>query len=75
MPPAPRDRQRELEFLRTHSLEEYAGEIIVLDGDEIVAHGHDGKQLVEAARNRGIDVPFLHLVDLNCGQEGVRMGL
>ncbi len=64
-----------MEFLRTHSLEEYAGEVIVLEGDEIVAHGHDGRQLVEEARRRGIEVPFLFLVDLNYGEDGVRYGL
>ncbi len=64
-----------MEYLQTHSLQEYAGEMIVFEGDEIVAHGNDGKQLMEEVRRRGIEVPFMFRVDLNYGEEGVRIGL
>lgn len=64
-----------MEFLRTHDLQAYRGEVIVLEGDEIVAHGNDGRQLMEEVRRRGIEVPFMHLVDLNYGEEGARLGL
>jgi len=58
-------RQREQEWCRTHGevLRGYEGQWIVLEGEEIVAHGDDVTRLVEQARDRGIRSPYVFFVE------------
>jgi len=67
--PAParplRHRQREHAWLRTHGdvLRAYAGHWLVLEGEEIIAHGDDPAELVTQARDRGIRSPYVFFVE------------
>jgi hypothetical protein len=42
--------------------EEFDGEFVVLDGDELIAHGTDSKTVYDNARARGYKSPFLKRV-------------
>lgn len=42
--------------------EEYDGQFVLLEGDELIAHGTDAKALYAEARARGIETPLMHLV-------------
>lgn len=69
-------RTKELEWRRTHGedLQTFAGEWIVLKGEEIVAHGSDPVQIATEARARRIRVPYIFYVEVL--DEGVvRIGL
>lgn len=69
-------RSRELEWCRTHAevLRQFAGQWVVLEGEEIIAHGNDLVQIVREARARGIRVPYVFYVE-DIDEEVVRMGL
>lgn len=58
-------RQREQESRRTHGdvLRGYAGKWMVLEGEEIIAHGDDPADLVKQARERGIRSPYIFFVE------------
>ena len=56
-----KDRRREMAWTMRPDLQ-YLGEWVVLEGDEVVAHGTDGKAAYEAARAKGIASPFLFYV-------------
>ncbi|MCP3957389.1 MAG: hypothetical protein GY719_06015 [bacterium] len=60
-----RHRQVEQAWRRTNreTLQRYANQWVVLEGEEIVAHGDDPERLVEQARARGIEVPYVFYVD------------
>jgi hypothetical protein len=62
--PASSHRARELEWRRTHRevLRNFAGQWVVLEGEEIVAHGKDPQQVVVEARAKGIRVPYIFYV-------------
>ena len=45
------------------TLRRHANEWVVLEGEEIVAHGDDPGRLVEQAREKGIEVPYVFFVD------------
>jgi Family of unknown function (DUF5678) len=65
VPRALRFRQREQEWCRTHGdvLRGYVGQWVVLEGEEIVAHGDDVTRLVEQARGRGIRSPYVFFIE------------
>jgi len=58
-------RQSEFEWIRTHPqvLRRLAGQWVVLEGDEIVAHGKNAARVVGSARRKGIAVPFVFYVE------------
>jgi hypothetical protein len=58
---APGHRTRELEWRRTHRevLRNFAGQWVVLEGEEIVTHGKDPQQVVIEARAKGIQIPYI----------------
>jgi hypothetical protein len=65
-PPRPLGhRQREQAWRRTHGdvLHGYAGEWLVLEGEEIIAHGDDPANLVKQARAHGIRSPYVFFVE------------
>lgn len=53
--------KRALEWIDEHR-EEYDGQLVVLEGDKLIAHGTDAKALYAAARARGIKSPFVERV-------------
>ncbi|MGI8495911.1 MAG: DUF5678 domain-containing protein [Pyrinomonadaceae bacterium] len=42
--------------------EEYDGKFVLLEGDNLIAHGTNPKELYETARNKGIKIPFVKRV-------------
>ncbi len=63
-PPVSGLRTRELEWRRTHGevLRNFAGQWIVLEGEEIATYGKDPQQVIVAARAKGIRVPYIFYV-------------
>ena len=51
-------RIREMEWLSKHR-HEYAGQYVALDGDRLVSHGPDGREVYWEARAAGVKVPFM----------------
>jgi predicted DNA-binding antitoxin AbrB/MazE fold protein len=49
---------KEMEWLRLHR-KEHQGEYVALDGDRLVAHGKDGREVFRRAREQGVEVPFV----------------
>jgi hypothetical protein len=70
-------RTRELRWLAEHAeeLAGYAGEWIILDGDELVAHAPDFLQALAEARRRGVRVPFVERIPSDQPAAGSSMGL
>jgi hypothetical protein len=62
--PATRRRERELLWLQTHraELQQFVGQWIVLEGEQVVAHGADPVAVVREARAKGIGGPFVYRV-------------
>jgi hypothetical protein len=75
-PVAPGHRSRELAWCRTHAevLRQFAGQWIVLEGEEIVARGDDPLQVVAEARAKRIQVPYVFYVE-DTDTTVVKMGL
>jgi hypothetical protein len=72
-----RFREHENEWRRTHGdvLCAYSGQWLVLEGDQIVAHGDDPAPLVARAREQGIRSPYVFYVEPPRPQGMVKMGL
>ena len=73
----PSRRQRELEWILASraQLRQYAGEWIVVEGQELIAHGRKPEELVREARRRGIRVPFVYRVEEERGEDSASAGL
>lgn len=59
------DRERELAWRRSHQDElqsRFAGQWVVLEGEEVVAASEDAARAVETAREKGVAVPFVFYV-------------
>jgi len=69
-------RERELEWRRTHPevLKRYENEWVVLDGEQIVAHGADPAQVIQQAKRNGILKPYIFFVEQEVDNL-VRIGL
>ena len=69
-------RERELAWRRSHAevLRAYEGQWVILEGEEIVAHGRHPAKLVEQARAKGIRIPYLFFVE-ESRPDVVRLGL
>jgi hypothetical protein len=50
--PPDASRQREYAWLRAHR-QNYAGQYVALLGDQLIAHGSDGRTVLEQARSAG----------------------
>lgn len=60
-----KDRSRELAWLMKNQ-GDYAGQWVALEGDELIAHGYDLKQVSDEAKTKGVDDPiFAHAEDPN----------
>lgn len=53
--------RRALKWLEENK-EEFDGQWVVLDGDQLIAHGFNGKEVYEEAKANGIETPFLERV-------------
>jgi hypothetical protein len=49
----PKDRSKEHEWLKQHR-DEYAGQWVALDGDRLLGHGSNLKEVSESARQAGV---------------------
>jgi len=56
------NRAREQQWVAEHR-DEYMGQWIALDGDRLIAHGHDARAVYTSAREAGITVPFVVRVE------------
>ncbi len=72
----PNPRTRELAWLRDHGeeLQPFEGEWVVLEGEQIVAHGPDPAAIVAEARTKGVIIPYVFFVDSN-RPDTVKLGL
>ena len=63
-------RKREQEWLR-ENWREYLGQWVAIEGDKLISHSEDGRQVFAAARAAGIKVPFvIHVQDPTLPQMG-----
>ena len=52
---------KEIKWLAEHR-HEYAGQWVALDGDKLLSHGHNAREVFEAARSTGVKLPlFVHI--------------
>ena len=64
-PPERNHRARELEFRNSHpeAFQPFAGQWVVLEREDIVAHGHDPVLVVAEARSKGVRIPYVFRVE------------
>ncbi len=43
--------------------EKYMNKWVCLDGDELIAHGDDGREVYKTAVAKGIKAPFIHYIE------------
>jgi hypothetical protein len=53
--------QKAMKWIQEHR-NEYMGQWVVLEGDQLISHGTDARQVYEEARAAGIEAPFLERV-------------
>lgn len=70
-------RQRELEWIETHAdqLRRLAGEWVVLEGEDLIAHGKSASRVLASARRKGIKVPFVFYVEPPYAEATAHFGL
>jgi len=52
------NRSRELKWIKEHR-KEYADQWVALDGDRLISHGMSGREVIAAARQSGVESPFI----------------
>jgi|GEM_PF-1154663 len=52
------DRTREMRWIAEHRVE-FAGQWVALDGDQLLAHGDNAREVYQAARKSGVKRPFV----------------
>jgi hypothetical protein len=60
-PGATNGASKELRWLEEHR-HEYIGQWVALDGDRLVAHGTNAREVFQAAREAGVKVPFIEQI-------------
>lgn len=70
-------RQREFEWIRTHAdqMRRLAGQWVVLEGEELVAHGKNAVRVVATARRKGVAVPLVFYVEPPENEPAAHFGL
>jgi hypothetical protein len=58
-------REVETEWMNSHpeELRKCAGEYVIVEGTEIIAHGKEPAELFEIAERRGIQIPYIFFVE------------
>jgi hypothetical protein len=56
------DYSNELQWLAQHG-QEYAGEWVAIDGNRLIAHGRNAREVFAAARSSGVPLPMVTQVD------------
>jgi len=56
------DIARETQWLKEHR-HEYIGQWVALDGDRLISHGTNAREVSEAARAAGVEVPFFTRIE------------
>jgi hypothetical protein len=56
------DISRETQWVKEHR-HEYVGQWVALDGERLVSHGTNAREVSEAARAAGVEVPFFTRVE------------
>ncbi len=54
--------EQERAWVEAHR-DEYLGQWVALDGDQLLAHGTDAKKVYEAARAQGVEIPYIDRVE------------
>ena len=62
--PTNRTTDREHAWLEQHR-DEYLGQWVALDGDRLLAHGTEAKEVYDTARASGVKVPFMEQITPN----------
>jgi hypothetical protein len=67
----------ENEWLNKHpeELRKCAGEYVIVEGTEIIAHGTEPAELLKVARRRGIKIPYIFFVEPPLPPNTFRIGL
>ncbi len=60
--PAFRTHEQERAWVYAHR-DEYLGEWVALEGDRLLAHGPDARQVYLTAREAGVDSPYLDRIE------------
>lgn len=69
-------RERELKWRRTHAetLKSLENQWVVLEGEQIVAHGNDPVQVINEAKSKGVNTPYIFFVEQK-SENVARIGL
>ena len=62
-PKGHRQREQAWRLANKEVLNGYADQWVVLEGEEIIAHGTEPTELVQVARDRGIQSPYIFFVE------------
>jgi len=57
-----RTSERERAWIEQHR-DEYIGQWVALDGDRLLAHGANAREVADAARAAGVKAPFLERIE------------
>jgi hypothetical protein len=60
--PAYQTNERERAWIDANR-DEYLGQLVALDGDQLLAHGTDARKVYEAARALGVEAPYIERVE------------
>jgi hypothetical protein len=58
LPPEVLDCTQEMRWLKEHRAE-YVGQWVALDGDRLLAHGTNSREVREEARKSGVELPLV----------------
>jgi len=69
-------RNRELEWRRSHveTLRSLENQWVVLEGEQVVAHGKNPVQVINEAKSKGVRTPYIFFVEQKT-ENVVTMGL
>lgn len=72
-----RDRHVELQWCYDHDdlLQNYAGQWVVVECEELVSHGDDATTVVQEALRTGVKVPFIFRVERRYDEKVAHFGI